>query len=59
MKDYILKDNKGNKKILRVKNNKVYVVKRKLKKEIRYILYILLVLLIVIIGNIIAYNILY
>jgi len=59
MRDYILKDNKGNKKTIRIKNNKVYVIKRKLRKEIKYILYILLVLLIVILGIIIAYNILY
>ena len=56
MKDYILKDNKGNKTELRVKDNKVYIVKRRLRFWVKYAIIITLTILL---GVIIAYNILF
>ena len=56
MEDYILKDNKGNKTELRIKDNKVYIVKRRLRFWLKYTIIIISTILL---GIIIAYNILF
>lgn len=45
MKTYILKDKKGNKMKLRVKDNKVYIVKTRLRKWVKYAILISLTIL--------------
>lgn len=55
--NYILKDKKGNKMELRVRDNKVFIVKRRLRNWVKYALGISISIITILLGIVIAYMI--